>query len=303
MSELEMDVDQNPNPFNRKNKGKLERTPPTNIIKSPHDPSNESVQVGVKRHSDELLSTNSNMFDKLMNRFNALSNDLKSMETKVEKKLDEKFDGLQSFIDRTEKTMGEIEVKVIAHDIQIDQNTKAINYLNQKELKNKIDIMGVKWPETIERDKIKEEVMKVMRKYNIDLDVSMVKTAYLRNVKSLNLKVGVIEFHDFETKLRVMREKRQSKIKDGVYFDHSLTPLNGKLMGSTRKVAKEKNFKTYISNNKICIKKSKDDSKWIESEDDLELVKRWDPNSDPKAQKGDSQHATSSAVTSQNSSA
>ncbi|CAG9800610.1 unnamed protein product [Chironomus riparius] len=154
-----MDVEKNQNPFNRKPGGKLERTPPTNKIKSLNEASSESVQKGIKRQSEEALtSSNENMFDKLMNRFNALSNDMKTMENNVGRKLDEKFEGLQTFIDKTEERLGEIEGKVKLYDVQVDQNTKAINHLNQKELQNKIDIMGAVWPEALEKNQIKIEI-------------------------------------------------------------------------------------------------------------------------------------------------
>ncbi|KAL7041328.1 hypothetical protein ACKWTF_000730 [Chironomus riparius] len=299
MSDNEMEVEQSPNPFNRKARGKLDRTPPKNIIKSPHESSTRSIKVGVKRHSEELLTeSNENMLDKLMNRFNVLSNDLKTMENNVEKKLDEKFDGLQIFIDKTEERLGKIEGKVKMYDVQVEQNSKAINQLNQKELQNKIDIMGAVWPDSLEKDKIKEEIIKLMEKYNIKIEMSKIKAAYVRKIKSLNVKVMVVEFTDFETKLNVLKQKRQSKIKDGIYFDNSLTPINGKFISSARKVAKEKNFKTYLNNNRICVRKSDDMVKYIESDADLEEVKTWDANIDPKNKKNERNQAASSSATS-----
>lgn len=261
---------------------KIERTPQ----KSSQSLS-DAIQTGQKRPPDSDIGiSNEVLYDKLINRFNVMSNELKTeinaVKENVEKKIDERFNDMKEFMNKTEKRLSAIEVNVEMNDGRINQNTKAINYLNQKELQNKIDIMGAQWPEMIEREKIKEEAWKFMRKY-VDLDMTMIKSAYLRKIHKLGIKVMVVEFFDFETKLRIIKEKRQSKIKDGIFFDNSLTPLNGKLMGGARKVSKEKNFKAYLNNGKICVKKSNDSFKWIESETDLEEVRAWLPNIDPKS--------------------
>ncbi|KAL7035524.1 hypothetical protein ACKWTF_008424 [Chironomus riparius] len=223
-----------------------------------------------------------------------LKGSLDAVKTEVSD-LSVKVNGLETRIDEVTSIANE-NSKLIGsyNNIQFERNTKAINYLKQKELQNKIDIVGAKWPETMEGKNIKEEVKKLMRKYNVDMDVSLIKAAYIRKVNSLNIKVMVVEFLDFETKIRILKEKRQSKIRDGIFFDNSLTPLNGKLMSSSRKIAKEKNFKTYLNNNKICIKKSNVEVKWIESESDLEIVKLWVPNPNPNAQNNATQASSSS---------
>lgn len=290
---------------NRKNKGGLERTPPPLFNQNSLQTSTMEANQRLKRRAEEELveSSHDMLYDKLMNKFNTLSDEIKSMEAHVERKIDERFDGLQIFIDKTEKRLENVEVKVDVNATRLEQNTKAINYLNQKELENKIDIIGAQWPESIEKERIKEEVLKVMIKYNIDLDISKIKTAYLKNIKQLNIKIMVVEFNDFETKLKVLKEKRQSKIRDGIFFDNSLTPMNGKLMSSARKIAKEKKFKVYLNYNRICVKKSNGNIKWIESEADLEIVSSWNPNSSPKTQQNVRVKPTSTVSSDQNPSA
>lgn len=276
----------NRTPFIRVNK--IERTPQ----KSSQNLS-DSIQAGQKRPPDSDIGiSNEVLYDKLINRFNVMSNEIKAeinvVKENVEKKIDERFNEMKEFMNKTERRLGALEVKVEINDGRVDQNTKAINYLNQKELQNKIDIMGAEWPAVIEREKIKEEAFKMIRRY-VDIEMSLIKTAYLRTIQKKGIKVMVVEFIDFETKLRIMKGKRQSNNKDGIYFDNSLTPLNGKLMGGARKVSKEKNFKAYLNNGKICVRKSNDSFKWIESEADLEEVKAWLPNNDQKSQKNGKQ--------------
>jgi len=281
---------------------RLKRTPPLSA-KSGSDVL-EMIQTparkGQKRGAEDNLHTMSiDMFDSLMDRFNSLSNEIKSSEINVEKKIDEKFRDLQGFIENTNKKLEDLEVKVEENDKRLDQNTKAINLLNQKELQNKMDIIGAKWPKRIEREKIKEEVLKLMRKYNINLDAKEIKSAYVRTNSSTDMQIMVVEFADFETKLKVMKDKRASTIRDGIFFDSSLTPLNGKLMSSARKIAKDKKFKAYINNNRINVKKSDGKVKWIECEADLENIKSWTPNDDSKLQNNSNDQENEPSATSQ----
>jgi hypothetical protein len=203
----------------------------------------------------------------------------------------------------TNKKIGDMEVKIESNEKRIDQNAKAINLLNQKELQNKIDIVGAKWSKNFAKEEIKEEVLKVMRKYKIDIDTTVIKSAYLRTNGKTGMQIMVVEFVDFETKLKVLKDKRASNIKDGIFFDNSLTPMNGKLMGSARKIAREKGFKTYLNNHKVHVRKSDNLAKCIECEEDIETVKSWAPNDDTTHHHNSSKQSTSSSVTSNQSSA
>lgn len=278
---------------------RVERTPPTGSIKA-----NDKEESSKRRAEEDLENINENMCDKLMNRFNTLSHQIKEMESKferkmdekldektndiskqikdlelnVEKKIDEKFGIFKEFMDNTDKKLKDVEKKIEMNNNASMENSRAINALNQKELMNKIDIVGVKWPNSIKRETIKEEVVKVMNTCNIKLELSDVKAAFLRKTKASRGHVMMVEFADFETKLRVIKEKRMQKVKDGIYFDNTLTYTNVKLMIEARKIAKDKNFKAYLNNNRVCIRQSNENMKYIMSEDDLEVVKQWKSN-------------------------
>lgn len=278
---------------------KLKRTPPL-LMKAGSDVKDlihTPARKGLKRGADDSLHTMSvDMYESLMDKFSTLSNEIKSMETSVERKIDEKFNDLQGIMESTNKKLDDIEVKVEINEKWIDQNAKAINLLNQKELQNKMDVVGTKWPKKVAKEELKEEVLKVIRKYKIEIDAKVIKSAYLRTNGTTGMQIMVVEFMDFETKLKVMKDKRASKIKDGIFFDNSLTPMNGKLMGSVRKIAREKGFKTYLNNNRIHIRKSDSLVKCIESEEDIETVKSWAPNDNARHQYKSSDQSTSSAM-------
>lgn len=87
-----------------------------------------------------------------------------------------------------------------------------------------------------------------------------------------------MDFKDFGTKIRVMKEKRDSKINNGIFFDNCLTPTNRSMMGNVIKISKEKNFKTYMSNNRIHVKKSDNKVQTVETASDLKIIEAWSPN-------------------------
>lgn len=284
-------------------KSALMRTPPPTLNETSQTPLRKVNQSGMKRVAEEELNRFSeDMYHSLMNRFNTLSNEIRSMEEKYEEKLDDKFNSLQGFMERTDKKLESIEERVQQNSTRSDENSKAINLLNQKELQNKMEIVGVKWPETTNKDQMKEEVVKKLSECKIKVEISSIKSAYIKKTKLASGHVMVIEFADFDTKLRVLKEKRQQKMKDGIFFDSSLTPTNGKLMGTARKIAREKNFKIYMNNNRIHVRKSNSEVKWIESEEDLEAVKLWLPNEDKRTQKTYNDPSSAEFVQAKNSS-
>jgi hypothetical protein len=73
---------------------KLKRTPPK-IEKAGGDAKDlihTPLRKGLKRGADDSLHTMSvDMYESLMSKFSSLSNEIKSMETSVERKIDEKF--------------------------------------------------------------------------------------------------------------------------------------------------------------------------------------------------------------------
>jgi hypothetical protein len=224
------------------------------------------------------------------------------METAVEAKIDEKFSDLKGYMEETDKKLKDMSERLDINDLKADENAKAINLLNQKDLQNKMEIVGAKWPEEIRKDQMKDEVIKVLSECKVRIDVSGIKSAYLRKSKLASGHVMVVEFADFETKMRVMKGKRQWRMKDGIYFDHALTPINGKLMGAARKIAREKNFKIYLNNNRINVKRSDNEIKMIESSADIEAVKLWPSNDDKRTSSESNGQSTSKSVRSSKSS-
>lgn len=271
--------------INAFNKSGIKRTPPP-ALRSGNDIFFSPVNVAtphqnrLKRVADEDINRMSQdlLYDKLVSRFNTLSNQIKEMESNVERKLDEKFNNLQDYMDKTDQKIDDLKVQLESTDSRSTENSKAINLLNQKELMNKIDIVGAKWPSTIKKESFKDEVIKLLFKCSISVNANDIKSAFLRKSKSSDRQVMVVEFVDFETKLKVMKKKRQLRSRDGIFFDHTLTPTNVKFMIDARKIAKEKNFKVYLNGHKVCIRQSDVNARYITSEEDLEAVKMWIPN-------------------------
>lgn len=266
------------------------------VFLSPFTP---TAKNDLKRKADEKIEkcgekqgkiekSNDDLYNIILNLGSQLSNDIKNecgaIKNELSNKMDEKFERLNKDIDEMKGKIVELDVNVDKQGRRLDQQDKILNRMLQEKLKNKMEISGVSLPYQNDRSKTKDEAIKIISKFGIRIENESIKSAHVRNTK--NNKDGetqkhqiiTVEFNDFETKLRVLKEKRRSTQKNGIYFDDALTPTNKFLIGKAKKLAKEKNFMMYFSNNRINVKKSESKIKWIENESDLQEVREWTPN-------------------------
>ena len=166
---------------------------------------------------------------------------------------------------------------------QINYNMKAINHMRQERLQNLMEIHGL-------ADDLKREIIKIIKSFNIAIEIINIKSASMIEIKSNNpsnsqasqsRKIIIVEFDNFETNARIMKQKRAQKEHGNVFFNHRLIPEYRILFGKAKKVAKEKNFKAYLNFNKIYLKKSDALNKIIECEADIDDTKYWDANPQP----------------------
>lgn len=129
-----------------------------------------------------------------------------------------------------EHKVNKIEKKVDAVSLLAQQNKKIINSLCQEKMDNCMEIDGIQKKVIDECKDLKNLVIETIRSYKIDiaeLDVERVTRKDFqqkdKNEKVTNRTVLSVRFREFETKLKVLREKRPKNIFQCIaYFFQSI---------------------------------------------------------------------------------
>jgi hypothetical protein len=267
------------------------------ILFTPHVPHNQQnlfysavtqLNNNGKRAAEETAYRSINdVYDFLINRFNGFSNEIKDMRadnTQFGNRMDEKIDSIKDLMNVTEQKLKTMDAKIDTNEKRIENNEKAMNFMMQEKLMNRMEISGFKSNSGNDKNMLRDEVVELLKSHNINIgsdDINFVFTKTINMNKNgipESKSLIIVDFKEFGTKVSVMKEKRSSTKTNGVYFDNCLTPTNRSLMGSVKKIAKEKKFKTYISNNRIHAKKSENKVQTVEAASDLKIVESWSPN-------------------------
>lgn len=192
----------------------------------------------------------------------------------------------QELKDELSEVKSFFDAKTKEHDERFAQYDKVSNWRDQKELQNRIEISGMKLSPKSANSNVKDSVLELFKTHNIKIEAGDVKFA---SSKSFPTKKGaselkqvvIVEFNDFDAKLRAMQAKR--KLPDGLFFDNSLTAHNRQLMGKVRKIARAKNFAVYLRGSKIYARKDERNIQVIECEEDINVVSQWSTNKQQSA--------------------
>lgn len=259
-------------------------------------PTARTDQSKKRKPDEELERSNNDLFTYMENMSMRLSNELTSSMSTVQSEihdmkndfltqLNTKFNQINVEMESINEKISNMDEHVTKNTTLAEQNQKFINAIQQENLINKMEIVGAVIDKNKRGDDLKAEVIKIINSFNIAVKTDEIKYASIRQINTEDKngnknekQIINIEFDTLETKLRIMKEKRTSKIFNNIFFDNSLTARNRYLMSRTRSVAKDKNFTAMIKNSKVCIKKSEKLFKYIESELDLEVPRNWESN-------------------------
>jgi len=192
---------------------------------------------------------------------------------------------MQTSLSTMQVNIGEMESK-IQHSNEkaeeslklVNQNKAAINMLFQSKLQCKIEIVGANIDSTLQGIELISKVKHLMESFRIVINNQDIKHAFQCPNKKSGALVVVVEFLDLDTKIRVLKEKRNANNDRKIYFNNCLTPLNRYLMFKTRQVAKERNFRVFINGDQIHVKKDDQTKLIITDDSDIETIKNWIPN-------------------------
>ncbi|KAL7045884.1 hypothetical protein ACKWTF_002385 [Chironomus riparius] len=263
----------------------------------------ETPRLAKRKPEEEADVSNAQVLSYMKNMSQELSTDIKDMKssmstmtTQIEDlkadflaQIDSKFSELNVEIDCVKQKITDTDLKIITNAKLAEQNQKFINVMQQEKLIKKMEISGTTIEKNMKGEQLKAEVIKIIKSFGVIIKAEEVKFASIRQVNPKDKNGNThakqiinVELDTLETKLRVMKEKRNSKILNHIFFDNALTARNRFLMSKTRTVAKDKNFTAMIKNSKVCIKKNEEMFKYVEAETDLNEPKLWEENAKKK---------------------
>lgn len=241
----------------------------------------------VKRKSDdEITRTVDDLYKLMKNGFKSQSNEFKSemhiLKTDLTNTIEEKIAPIKTDVCNVKSRLEVVEQKLMDNDRKNADIQKMFNIAKQEKLQNSMEIVGAEITPGLAKTTLKSEAIKIIKSFKIEVnneDISHVSMLTFNNGSTNSSSTLIVEFNKFDTKKKIMDEKK--KIRNGtnkVYFNHRLTADNRKLMAKARKVAKDKNFRTYLHFSKIYIKKSDTQYMIITCDEDIEKAAAWESN-------------------------
>jgi hypothetical protein len=164
-----------------------------------------------------------------------------------------------------DKRVHDIEKNVEKYDEKFGQFDLRLNALDQYNLRNCMEIKGVHQDSVKSCSDLKKFVFELFKELKVSCVENRVEKVYSRVFPAAKKPLCIIFvwFFSDEDKIKLMREKylyeSKNKIKNGIFFNHSLTPYNRSLFNKAYSVKSQLAFSSVIvKNGKIALKKNKD---------------------------------------------
>jgi hypothetical protein len=230
-----------------------------------------------KRRSSKELEhavTLQDIYDSISNNNAEISMLRKEQFTKLEtmgKEIGDKIDGLNKDIKDVSKTVGQ-------HTGEIAFLRRKMNEVDQDKLETYMEISGLK-PENVAAHKAdpKAYAISVISGLKINFDHSSILRAFIKVIKSTPKQNIVVIFRNFESKITVMKQKREHQGADSksIFFEHHLTPFTRALYMEARKTARNKGWKiAFIKYGRVFMLKSDNEKALkINSFEDFDKIK------------------------------
>lgn len=173
-------------------------------------------------------------------------------------------------ISKVEENVVRLSENVSKHEKSLEIIRRQMNDMEQLKFENHIEIIGVSISEILANpNEIPNLATSVITKFVSDFDRSTIKNAFTRNIRSSGAPVIIVEFKDTDSKLNVMKKKKEAPV-DTIFFNDRLSTLTRALFQKTRQVVKDIGAKRAIVNHgKISIIMQDDSQFKIRWFDDL----------------------------------
>lgn len=217
------------------------------------------IESTSRKHSEEIESLRNDLTQKIQvisDRVNVVESDISTLQSQV-KTIDDKFGNVSK---------------------ASQLNNKLINNLMQENLIKCMDIDGVDCNAIETTNDIKQLATDVINSFNIAINYEEIDRVSKKEIKkdengiTKSKTILIVQFKEFETKLKVLRSKKN--IKDSkIYFNATLTPLNKYFLMNAKKVARNAGLKTFFTSGKVHVEKPDKKTIIIQSDDDLNELK------------------------------
>lgn len=204
----------------------------------------------------------------------------------LQNELGTKISGIQLLLSHMQEQIEGMKTKIQQANVKADEalklackNKAALNMLSQNLLQKRMEISGSNIDATLKGDELTTKVKELIESFGVTVSDQELIQTYQRPRKqpALETPVVVVEFNKLDTKLKVLKA-RKTALDSKVYFDNCLTPMNRFLMYRAREVAKEKNFRVFLSGDQVHVKKDNDTNLIINDICDVEKINSWIPN-------------------------
>jgi hypothetical protein len=219
---------------------------------------------------NKFESESKNNHSLLTSKINSISNDVSALKSEFEQKIWE-------ITTHVEKNNDDLSAKIHELSMVVNRNQQQINNINQQKLNDAIEIEGIETSQ-LSNSNPKLTALETIRSFNIKISDDDIKYAYIRHVEYKKDNVFqkkvilCVVFEKLDIKIRVLKEKRLSKIVSSVYFNHALTTQARYLWMRTKRAAKNKGIKIFVSNGMIKVKLPDGKLKVINDMNDIETI-------------------------------
>lgn len=172
-------------------------------------------------------------------------------------------------VEDTNKVVKTLKKEQTALKQTVNANTKSIadlttrmNVIDQRYYEAMMEISGID-ADVLEatRNTLTSYTLGVIKKTSPNVNGSHVEFAYIRKLKvgQGEKSIIVVKFSSKSTRLTVMIDRRNAKLKDGIYFNEVLTSAGRKLLFEARKLRKEgKLLHVWTRDGAVCVRKNEE---------------------------------------------
>jgi hypothetical protein len=219
---------------------------------------------------NKLENDSKSNYGLLTTKINTISKDVSALKSDLEQKIWE-------ISNHVENNNVDLSAKIHELSTVVNRNQQQINNMNQLRLNETIEIEGMETNQ-LSNNNAKLTALETIRSFNIQIEDNDIKYAYVRNIdfKKDNVThkkiVLCAVFEKLDTKIRVLKEKRLSKIKSTVYFNHALTTQSRYIWMRAKKAAKRKGVKIFMVNGMIKVRLPCGKQRVINEINDIDII-------------------------------
>lgn len=209
---------------------------------------------------------------------NAIRNDIATLRSDVTSQIN----NIQNSVELVTKKVEDLSNKVTEVDARVDvvakiasENRKMVSSYKQDKLEKFMEIDGVKNEIFNTSIDCKNLAIDIMKSFNISVHSDEIEHAFKKEIKlkkqidgSDKKNILMVIFKSLNSKIRVMKAKRDLKTESSIYFNQALTASNRNLIFKAKNIVGKK-LKVYFARG--CVRVQKKDKSEITVDDETKL--------------------------------